>query len=379
MARIVLGATMVRYPLGGMNLWMLGWLVGFQRLGHEVYLVEKSGWPNSCYDLSRKIMTDDCSYGVAVVDALLRRFGLQDNWCFVDASGKYHGMSRQRVQDIFRSADLFVDHEGSEWPDEAAQAGLRVFVDAEPGWCQMQMAAGAGISPINHDRYYTAGANIGTALSIAPTAGKQWRHFFTPVLLDLLPCQSADKDSPFTTVMNWQSHKSVEYNGKTYGQKDVEFARFIDLPRRTTTPLEIAVSGAKVPKQRLSDHGWRVRNADEVAMSFDTYRDYILSSRGEFSVAKNVFVATNCGCISDREGYYMISGRPVVLQDTGFSAHLPCGEGLLAVRSAEEAAAAFEEIERDYARHSKRAREIAGEYFDSAKVLGKLLDELGVR
>jgi len=113
-------------------------------------------------------------------------------------------------------------------------------------------------------------------------------------------------------------------------------------------------------------------------MSIDTYRNYILASRGEFSVAKNVFVATNCGWISEREGYYMASGRPVVIQDTGISAHLPCGEGLLAVRSAEEAAAAFEEIERDYARHSKRAREIAGEYFDSAKVLGKLLDELGV-
>ena len=47
MARILFGSYMVRYPLGGNLSWALQWLVGFQQLGHEVYLVEKNGWPNS--------------------------------------------------------------------------------------------------------------------------------------------------------------------------------------------------------------------------------------------------------------------------------------------------------------------------------------------
>jgi len=381
MARIVVGSTMVRYPLGGMNQWVLAWLVGFQRLGHDVYLVEKSGWPNSCYDLSNRVMTDDCSYGVAVVSVLLRRFGLADNWCFIDATGRYHGMTRERVEAAFGSADLFLDLEGNEWLVEAADVGTRVFVDAEPGWCQIRMEKGrrAGReSPDSHHYYYTDGRNIGTGRSTAPTGGKEWRHMFPPVLIDLFPYHPVSKYAPFTTVMNWQSHKHVEFDGITYGQKEMEFAKFLDLPSRVAAPLEIAVSGADVPRQQLKEYGWHVRDADDVAVTIDSYKQYILGSRGEFTVAKNVFVATNCGCFGDREGYYMASGRPVVLQDTGFSAHLPCGEGLFAVRTVEEAAAAIEEIERDYARHSKSARAIAEEYLSATKVLAKLLDELGI-
>lgn len=371
---------MVRYPLGGMNQWVIAWLIGFQQLGHDVYFVEKSGWPNSCYDLSKKVMTDDCSYGVGVVDTLLRRFGLEDKWCFVDASGRYHGLSRERVEAIFKSADLFVDLEGNEWLVEAANTPLRVFVDGEPGWFQIKMenSLRAGQEWPHYDYYYTDGRNIGTDRSTAPTAGKQWRHIFSPVLVEFYPYCPVNKDAPFTTVMNWQSHKQVAFDGMIYGQKDVEFAKFAHLPRRTTTPLEIAVSGKNVPIQQLREYGWRVRDADEVAMTVDSYKQYILASKGEFSVAKNVFVATNCGWFGDREGYYMASGRPVVVQDTGFSTHLPCGQGLFAVRTVDEAVAAIEAINDDFERHSRWAREIAIEYLDAPKVLGRFLHELGV-
>ena len=48
MARIVVGSYMVRYPLGGMMSYVLQYLLGFQRLGHDVYFVEKAGYHNSC-------------------------------------------------------------------------------------------------------------------------------------------------------------------------------------------------------------------------------------------------------------------------------------------------------------------------------------------
>src|SRR5688572_21705655 len=85
MARIALGTWMMRYPLGGNLSWSIQWLVGFQRLGHDVYLLEKSGYPNSCFDPEQGVMSDDCSYGINTVNALLSRFGLQDRWCFVDS------------------------------------------------------------------------------------------------------------------------------------------------------------------------------------------------------------------------------------------------------------------------------------------------------
>ena len=107
-------------------------------------------------------------------------------------------------------------------------------------------------------------------------------------------------------------------------------------------------------------------------------RELKLLFRGEFSVCKNVFVATRSGWFSDRSAAYMASGRPVVVQETGFSRHLPCGEGLFAVETVDEAAAALDEVAANYPRHSRAAREIAQEHLAAAKVLKRFLDELGV-
>src|SRR5438045_3136260 len=109
MAQIVVGSYAVRCPLGGYFSWVLQWLVGLRRLGHNVYFVEKSGWPNACYDPARNVMSDDCSYGVAALSTLLAEFDLAERWCFVDARGTYFGLDRNHIEAVFRSTDLFID------------------------------------------------------------------------------------------------------------------------------------------------------------------------------------------------------------------------------------------------------------------------------
>jgi hypothetical protein len=284
------------------------------------------------------------------------------------------------VRELFRTADLFVDiGTHGTWLPEAAETRLKILVDGEPGATQMKMEKKreAGDEPPAYDFYYTNGANVGTDRCSAPTAGKQWRPLFNPVHVDLFACNAAPPDAPFTTVMNWQAHQPLRFRGVVYGQKDVEFEKFIDLPQRTAVPLEVAVSG-QIPRQQLLQCGWRLRSAHEVTNSFDSYRDYIRGSRGEFSVAKHVYVATNSGWFSDRSAVYLASGRPVILQATGFEAHLPCGRGLFAVGTPEEAAAALEEVSRDYDRHAAWAREVAREHLETNKVLSRLLAELSI-
>jgi hypothetical protein len=386
MARIVLNSYMVRYPLGGNLSWALQWLVGLQRLGHEVYMVEKSGYANSCFDLARGLMSDDCSYGLAVVRPLLERFGLQDKWCYVDAQGRYHGLSRARIRAIVQSAAVFLDmgthglETAGTWLDDTAATGLRVLIGTEPGSTQMrmEMQRTAGQELPQYDVYYTTGMNLGTAHTTVPTVGRQWRPIFDPVVVDLFPYVPINPQAPFTTVMNWQSHQPLTFRGVQYGQKDQEFAKFLDLPRRVRVPCELAVAGTHVPKQQLLAAGWRVRQAHEVTVSVDAYHTYIRDSQGEFSVCKQVSVATNVGWFSERSAAYLASGRPVVLQETGFSRHLPCGRGLFAVRTVEEAAAALEQIHGDCTRQARWARELAYEYLDAPKVLGKMLGELGL-
>ena len=380
MARILVGSWMVRYPLGGNLSWTLQWLVGFHRLGHEVYLLEKAGAPDACFDPVRNVMSDDCSYGMKAVDELLCRFGMENRLCYVDEQGCYHGLSKQTVESLFRSADLFADiGTHGAWMEDAEKTGATMLVDGEPGYTQMKMesALAAGKTLPEYDHYFSNGANIGTPASSAPTAGKNWRPLFNPVVPELFDHADAGAGAPFTTVMNWQAHEPFQYGGVVYGQKDVEFTNFEDLPTRTAAPLEVAVAG-RVPKERFAKSGWRLRDAHEVTASFDSYCNYIRRSRGEFSVCKNVFVATQSGWFSDRSAAYLASGRPVVLQDTGFSAHLPCGRGLFAVRNVEEAADAINEIESDYESHSRWAREIAAEHLDARKILGGLLKNLGI-
>jgi hypothetical protein len=373
---------MVRYPMGGILSATRQWLVGLQRLGHEIYLLEKSGWPRSCYDPSTDEMTNDCSHGAAVVNCLLARHGLQDHWCFVDASGEYHGMSEPKVAELFRSADIFIDRGrvSGEWSTQARQVPRTVFIDVDPAFTQMQMAnsVAKGRTSFAYDHYYTVGLNIGTPACSAPTAAKQWRTTYNPVVLDLFPCSPVKEDAPFTTVMHWQPYEPVTYGGRTYGQKDVEFTKFITLPKLANTSLEVAVSGENVPREELRGYGWELRSPGAVTKTVDSYVDYICESRGEFSVCKNAYVATNSGWFSDRSAAYLACSRPVVMQDTGFSNQLPCGRGLFAVRTVEEAVAAIGEISAHLDQHSKWARELAAEYLRTEVVLGRMLRELGL-
>lgn len=361
--------------------WLLQYLVGLSRLGHEVWYVERAARPNDWFDPTRDAMGDDCSYGARTVGDLLARHGFGGRWQLVDLAGRRYGAATQQIDAAFESADLFIDMGGDHsWLEDAARC-MRVLIDCEPGFTQMKMASRleAGEPLPHYDFYYTPGRNIGTGKSSVPTAGKAWRPLADSVVPDLFAVDSTEPGAPFTTVMSWQSMRPRVYQGRTYGNKDLEFERFEALPELTKVPLELAVSGRDVPWERLARAGWRTRNANDISTSFEAYAAYIRRSRGEFTVAKHCFVATNCGWFGDRAAVFLASGRPVVMQDTGWAEHLPCGEGLFAVRTVEEAAAALDEVERDYARHSRRAREIAEECLDSEKVFRGLLSELGVQ
>ncbi len=95
-------------------------------------------------------------------------------------------------------------------------------------------------------------------------------------------------------------------------------------------------------------------------------------------MAQGIYVDTNSGWFSDRTVRYLASGKPALVQDTGFCRNLPVGEGLLAFRTLDEAADGAERIARDYDRHCRAARAVAEEHFDSDRVLGRLLREVGV-
>lgn len=378
-ARIVIGSYMVRYPLGGMLSWALQYVVGLHRLGHHVVFVERADYPNACFDPIKNEMTDDATYGVRVVKELFERFGMDGRYCFVDHAGIHHGMSAGSAREAFRNADVFVDMgTHGAWNDAAEASRLRVLIDGEPGFTQMkrESALRAGAPIAEYDAYYTSGVNVGTSRSAAPTGRVEWRPLPHPVVVDLFTPSPPPAEGAVTTVMNWQSYDRVRFEGHEYGHKDLSFEKFKDLPSRVNARLELAVAGPNVPTSKLTSLGWVLRDGHGVTRSVDDFWTYLRESLAEFSICKEGYVSLRTGWFSDRGGAYLALGRPVVQQDTGFGDVLPCGEGLFAVSTVEEAAAALDAVLTDPIRHGRAAREIAEEHLDSTKVLGAWVAEL---
>ncbi len=381
MATIILASYMVRHPLGGVIASNMQLIWGFLRLGHEVYVFEPAGYARSCFDPIQYDSTDDCTYGFSEVSRVLADAGAPGRLCFVDTAGGFHGLSRDEFLNAFRRCDLFIDRgDHRVWAEESACVPLRVLIDPDPGYRQIKLFndAAKGFAPPAYDAYYTYGARVADGSSPAPSAGLAWRHLFHPVDTQrLAPCPPA-VDAPFTTVMNWRSHKPVQYAGASYGMKDVEFGKYLALPKRASAAFEIAVEGRSVPGELLSDNGWRVRNAVEASLTLDRYLDYIRQSAGEFSVVKEVYRALAVGWFSDRSAAYLALGRPVVIQDNGLEGLLPPGDGLFLVNSVDEAADAVSRICAEPKRHSLAARRIAVEHLDAEKILSGFLRELGL-
>lgn len=375
----VVAGYLVRYPLGGHVLSVLHWLVGLQRLGYEVTFVEHFGWPESCYDPRTNSMSDDPSYGIAELQRNFAAVGLPSNFCFVDSEGRYHGTSPAELQALCERADLLLSVWGVTWLDEFAACRKRVFIDTDPGFTQFQMPAtptpsleGYG-SPYDFHYHFTYGTRIGQSDCPIPQHGLRWQPTRPPVVLDLLPVSYTPQAELFTTVMSWSSRQPLVYAGEEYGQKDIEFWRIAELPARVGPMFEIALAGASAPRERIAAAGWRLADTRTITATPWTYRDYIAQSRGEFSVAVNLEVKTRSGWFSDRTAAYLASGKPVVVQETGFSESLPTGAGLFAFQTIDDAAEMLRTINADYARHCAAARQIAEEYFAAEKVIGEIL------
>jgi hypothetical protein len=228
-----------------------------------------------------------------------------------------------------------------------------------------------------HHVFFTFAENIGRPGCRIPTELFRWLPTRQPVVLDAFDAgavQVAARRPVLTTVASWEpAEEGPIVDGIEYTGKSTEFERFIDLPRRSPLPLELAMSGG-APIERLRSHGWRVVDALGVSRDPWAYRDYLAHSFGEWSVAKNAYVASRSGWFSCRTACYLALGVPAVVQDTGFAGIVPSGDGLIAFDSVDEAVEAIERVRREPERHARAARAVAAAHFDSAVVLRDLLD-----
>lgn len=384
--RIILLGFLSHFPVAGVAWQTIHYLVGFRRLGYEVYYVEAHGCTPS--KLMRHARDDGPQRAAAYIERILRVFDFAGHWAYVAPGepGRVFGMSAGRLRDLYQSAACIINLHGSHIPDEEIAATNRLVylgtdpVDIEIEVHQQRKQTIDYLAP--HSAFFTFGENLGRPGCLVPKPDPfLFRPTRQPVVLDFWESHGAGPAEVFTTVGNWrQPGRPVTVGGETLRwSKHLEFLKFIDLPERTGKPFELALSSYTEEDQRLLEsRGWRVRNALDVSADIDDYRAYLAGSRGEFTVAKEQNVRLRSGWFSDRAATYLAAGRPVITQETGFSHVLPTGAGLFAFTSIDDILRATEEIERDYEYQRRSAWALARECFHYEVVLGRLLDELGL-
>jgi hypothetical protein len=381
---LVGGSIAANYQNGGIAWERLSWVLGLRRLGLDVWMLDQ-------LDRARCVCPDGVEQGYdgclnrGYFENVIKEFGLADSAILIGDRGEsLYGPEYGELLELADSVDLLVNVAGNVRLEEVKRrTRLTAFVDVDPGLTQLWLASGAPSPRIEgHDLHFTIGENVGTPACPLPTGGVEWRHTRQPVLLDEWPVAAGGRPDRFTTVARWRGtgpHGSLDLRGISLTQKADEFEKVIELPKRAAGTFEIALNIDRTDaegRSLLERNGWRLVNPLGVSADPGSFRAYVQSSGAEFSVAKGAYAETQSGWFSDRTTRYLASGKPAVVQDTGFRCNIPVGDGLLSFRNIDEAIGAVETIAADYAHHSAAARVLAEQCFDSEKVLTRFLDDV---
>jgi hypothetical protein len=371
-------------PLGGIAWQAMQYVLGLERLGHEVWYVEDGG--ANPYDPQLNSVVMDCTYNVAYVRRMMERSDLGGRWAYWDAiNDVYHGLAREQVMALYREADALINLCGAtKLRVEHMACPVRILVDTDPVYEQIKYAkadAAARAYVDAHTHLFTYGENLGAPDCPVPLSGQRWIPTRPPVVLSEWPLAGGPAPC-FSSIATWENKgKNIDYGGETYvWSKHVNFMRFLALPRHLPDQCFNLAMLPPTPElgAEVEGQGWRLTDPRPVSSSMESYRDFIQGSRGEFTVAKDIYVRPNSGWFSDRSVCYLASGRPVVTMKTGFDKFYPAGEGLFAFTTMAEALEAIRAIDRDYARHARHARGIAEEFFASDRVLAALTAAAGL-
>ncbi|MDQ6913048.1 MAG: hypothetical protein M3128_09275 [Verrucomicrobiota bacterium] len=384
---IVLLGMMTRMPVGGVVWQTIHYIVGLQRLGFEVVYIEDHGAYPAMF--TSKDDPDGGEKAAEFIARTLQEFDLGLRWSYHawHVEHRYYGLEKTQVIRAFQSADAILNLHGGTLPrTEHRSCGALIYVETDPVAPEVELHNNLEATQQfldAHTAYFTFGENLGARDCKVPVPPARYNFLPTrqPVVLDFWRNTEPRGGETFTTIANWrQPHRQMTLNGDVYHwSKHHEFLKFLDLPRRRTQQFELALSSYEPSDfEMLKAEGWLVRDALEFSTDPQAYRQYLLQSRGEWTVAKDQNVRLRSGWFSDRAATYLAAGRPVVTQDTGFANRLPTGSGLFAFADMNEILWAIDQINADYERQCRSAAEIARDYFDAEIVLAKLLAEAGV-
>ncbi len=387
--RIVVGGYIGLFPTGGVTWDYIQYPLGLQLLGHDVFYIEDTGQYSFYKSPGRS--WDDPTDTVEFLHNIMKRFGLDSRWAYRDVgTGNCFGLSYDKVLDVCKTADVFINISAStQLREEYLNIPKRILIDSDPMFTQVQewddADAEHSLNKIqkgfnSYTDLFTFGENIAKEDCRIPTYDLNWHSTRQPICLEYW--RKNEQKNPcgtFTTVMNWSTRKKMKYNNEEWGQKDVEFEKFVDIPsifKKSPFTIIAADSSKRMDHSKLKNFGWEILDPLHTINDIYQYQAFIDDSLGEFSVAKETYVKSKSGWFSCRSACYLAAGKPVVTQETGWSKYIPSGRGLFAFHDHESAICALEEVYSNTQKHCREAEQIAFEFFDSNKVLKQMLSKI---
>lgn len=374
--KIILAGYIVGYPLGGMTWHHLNYLLGLIELGHDVTYLEDGAFLPPFDPATGN--TGDARYGLNYLSQTFANCDIAYVPWHYRFGSVVGGISIEEINRRLREADLLICVSGItplDWYDRPRRT---LVIDTDPVFTQLRMSQDARFLTYykSFTHVATFGRLIGTADSPLPTHGIDWIPTNQPIVRKYWP-ETPIASRAFTTIGKWEhtADRTVEFGGRHFGStKATEWLNLLKLP--SSTDLEMRMAMADVPQQTrtaFEKQGWHFDDPVAASRTPGEFAKFIQNSAGEFTVAKEIYAGVPSGWFSDRSACYLMSGRPVVTQSSGFEKWLPCGEGLFSFRTLDDASAALREISIAPQKHGDTARRIAEKYFDSASVLSELL------
>jgi hypothetical protein len=386
--RIAVVGFMGSMPIAGVIWQHIHYIVGLQRLGHDVFFIEDSA--RLPYNPETFEVTDEFDYAAKVLARLARDFNFENRWAYCARylpGNPTAGLPLKKIRQLYREADAILNVCGTqEFNDDLLASDRILYIESDPGVEQIKIDKGVK-STIEylrrHRALFTFGENVGTKSFPVPTHGFKWLATRQPVVTDLWKTRRSPPGAAvFTSIANWSTSglKDISWRGRKYlWSKSREFLRFVAAPKKAGETFELTTNIEHTgTRRKFERNGWRLRCPLQMSVDYWRYRDYIQRSKGEFTAAKDEYVRLNTGWFSDRSACYLAAGRPVIIQKTGFTRIYGGKAGLLSFQSLGEIAEAVKRINADYSKHSRAAYDLAREFFEAEKVLKSILDRADV-
>ena len=324
--RILFAGIIARYPFGGVTWCSLMYLLGLRALGHEVFYIEDTG--ECVYDPVQNTRATDPGYGTTYIHAALEPFGLGDRWSFVNYDGTYHGRSADDVRryaptPICSSTSRADRGSGATSTRASRTRSSSTRIRRSRSSRSPRRSRGTSSSSSGSITCSRSARTSAPPASPVPTGAFTWHKTWQPITLDDWRTDAPPGDR-FTTrhdLADRELHRRRRQQGP--GVRQVHRSAVADAAalraRDQRTADSCCASTAGRPstpwgcreRRRTTATSSSARRPSSASPSTPTWRPAPAGS----AIAPS---ATSP------------SGRPALVQDTGWTAHLPSGEGLLA-------------------------------------------------